>query len=196
LEGCDAWILSLRSPQTRVKGSTVDYLIGQSVDGWVKVEDSEVQWMGLTGYAPPGAPREVQATVENSTVDSCTVNYWFITESVNVSFHGVHFGNITLKPAPAFNVEFTNCSIAGNVTLRNPQGNEVIQVGGDVTHARARVIGDGSISLELSEISDIREISEENGSSNMIPLVAALMGVILIVLVYKFRVYDVRKGRK
>jgi hypothetical protein len=196
LDGCDAWVLNLRSLQSRVEGSTVDYLIGQSADGWVHIEDSEVQWMGLTGYAPRGEPREVQASVVNSTVGSCAVNYWYITDAVNVTFRGVHFGNITMRPAPVFKVEFMNCTIAGNVTLNSQQGDiEVIHVGGDVTHARARALGDGSISLELSEISDPPVINEENGGSNLIPLVAALLGVILIVSVYKLRVSSVRAHR-
>jgi hypothetical protein len=50
--------------------------------------------------------------------------------------------------------------------------------------------------MELSELSDTPVISEENGGSKMIPLVAAFMGVILIVLIYKYRVSNISLGRK
>jgi hypothetical protein len=131
LDGCDVWILNLRSHQSTIEGSSVDYLIGQSVDGWVHVKDCDVQWMGLTGYAQRKAPRKVLASVENSTVDTCEVNYWYITEAVNVTFREVNFGNITMKPAQNFEVEFMNCTIAENVTLYNQgRDNDVIQVGG------------------------------------------------------------------
>jgi hypothetical protein len=111
LKGSDVWIMNLYYGDSVVESSNVEYFVSECVDGSLLVEDCDVQWMGLTGHNREAEYHIVNALVTGSEIGSCNLNSMWITDKVDLRFEDVTFNNLTMKPAPIFDVVFENCII-------------------------------------------------------------------------------------
>ena len=117
MRGSDAWIIRASYGNATIKDSNISYLVGERVDGDLLVEGCDIGWLGLTAFSRETQYHKVQATIENTTIESCAVNYWIVPFEVNVSFRDVVLGNLSMRPAPIYMANFENCRVTDTVSL-------------------------------------------------------------------------------
>lgn len=136
----EVWIMNLYHNDVAVRHSSVEYLVGECYDGELMIEECDVHWLGLTGHNREKGYEMVIATVVDSEIESCNMNYMWITDEVKLGFENVKMGNWTMIPAPRFLVDFKDCTMDGHWKIYSQRKYE------DTIHMR------GSIDFTVAEI--------------------------------------------
>jgi hypothetical protein len=117
LDDTSVWLLRASYGNATLLESEISYLIAERDDGELHVDGCNVGWLGLTALSRETQYHKIAAKIENSSIESCMVNYWIVPFEVDVSFSNVVFQNLSMRPAPIFEAFFNDCKVKDTVTL-------------------------------------------------------------------------------